>query len=353
MEKPQILTPATLQATAAQLQAVIRDKPRTFDTCQVGIVLRSVLALELIAATLALLRSGSWLLWLGHMSAITIALLPAALIWLLTVCAMKNRLEHASRSKQLVFLLSMGALCGFYGGSILVVMGLLEPWQLLGSALLGLESALLMMIYLIWRAAAVHPAATAAQLTELQARIRPHFLFNALNSAIALIRNEPRKAEKVLEDLSELFRAALAQRDVLSSLGEEVRLAQHYLEIEQVRFGQRLRMHWQHDAALDDVPMPALILQPLVENAVKHGVEPNPDGADVWVRSRKRGERAEIRVRNTMGASPSKKGNGMALKNVRDRLQLLYDVECEFSAQEKDGGFELFFSVPLRRPSKA
>lgn len=345
MDKAQILNPPSVLVQA--LEPAARPQ-RVFDTCKVGIVLRAVLGLEAIAGSLTLFGATDFWSWFLELSSITVGVVPAALLWLLTVCALKNRLEHASRLRQLLFLLSIGGLCGFYAAVIWGVLqdGLQAP-KLLASVLLGMQAALAMMVYLVWRAAAQQPAATAAQLVELQARIRPHFLFNTLNSAIALIRGEPRKAERVLEDLSELFRAALAARDATATLGQEIALAQHYLAIEQVRFGERLRVHWQLDPSLEQVPLPLLILQPLVENAVKHGVEPSHSGADITVLTQKRGQKVHIRVSNTLSAAAGEKGHGMALRNVRDRLLLLHDVECDFRAGIKSGQYQVHIEVPL------
>ena len=344
MDKAQILNPPSLLAQS--LGPELRP-PRVFDTCRVGIVLRTVLALEVLAGSIALFTSDGLWNWLTQISTITLGAMPAVLIWLLTVCAMKNRLERASRFQQVLFLQAMGALCGFYAGTILALLSELHPQHILACVLLGMQMAAMMMVYLVWRAAAAQPAATTAQLVELQARIRPHFLFNTLNSAIALIRGEPRKAERVLEDLSELFRAALAPRDALVTLGQEIALAQNYLAIEQVRFGERLRVHWQIDPALAATPMPALILQPLVENAVKHGVEPSREGADIAVLTQKRGQMAHIRVSNTMPEAAGEKGHGIALRNVRDRLLLLHDLECDFRAGVKNGQYQVRIEVPL------
>ena len=179
-----------------------------------------------------------------------------------------------------------------------------------------------------------------ARLAELQSRIRPHFLFNALNSAIALVRVDPAKAEDVLEDLSELFRAALVGSGDQTTLGEEVDLARRYLAIEQVRFGKRLQVIWQLDAATDAARVPSLLLQPLVENAVKHGIEPAADGGTVHVRTQAHKGQALISVTNTLPASAEaraaaasrSRGQGMALRNVRERLMLLHDLTMRFEA---------------------
>lgn len=348
MNKGEILTPQGHAAEMQQLAQALQPKgPRVFDTCKSGIVLRTAALLEVGIAATALLQSESFSSWLYAFAATTLAALPAMLVWLMLVCALKDRLESSRTPWQLAILLTLGAVCGLYGGTVLVVLGLLRPWQIAAWVIFGILAALLMRIFLFWRHAAQQPAAVAAQLTELQARIRPHFLFNALNSAIALIRSDPRQAETVLLDLSELFRAALAKRDAVNTLEDELRLAQHYMDIEKIRFGERLRVVWQIGEGLERTLLPALILQPLLENAVKHGVEQSDAGTVVVLRVQRRGNRARISVRNNLQKTPTSRGNGLALKNVRTRLMLLYDVDCDFKVRVKDQVFEVYFSVPL------
>jgi two-component system sensor histidine kinase AlgZ len=180
----------------------------------------------------------------------------------------------------------------------------------------------------------------------LQARIRPHFLFNSLNSAIALVREDPRKAETLLEDLSELFRHALVVKGDAVTLAEEVQVARHYLAIEQIRFGERLRVEWAIDPAAGNARVPALFLQPLVENAVKHGVEPSPTGADVKVSTQRRGSVVVIKVTNTVPAGQGRPGHGVAQDNVRDRLRLLHDVQTQFQTALVDGLYQVRMEVP-------
>jgi two-component system sensor histidine kinase AlgZ len=191
------------------------------------------------------------------------------------------------------------------------------------------------------------PAATTARLAELQSRIRPHFLFNTLNTAIALVRLDPARAETVLEDLSELFRVALTHGDAPVTLGEEVELAQRYLAIEQIRFGERLKVQWELDEEADDAKLPPLLLQPLVENAVKHGVEPSPIGGVIRVRSRVKRGHAIISVTNSLPAAPSQPGHGIALRNVRERLRLMHDVAAQFDARAHGDTYRVQIVVPL------
>ena len=182
---------------------------------------------------------------------------------------------------------------------------------------------------------------------QLQARIRPHFLFNTLNSAIALVREEPAKAESLLEDLSELFRHALADSNEAVPLKQELELAHHYLAIEKVRFGDRLNIEWSLDERSFDAKLPPLILQPLVENAVKHGVEPSATGATVRISTQRRGSVVVIKVTNTVPAGSGVTGHGLALDNVRQRLKLLHDVQGQFQSALVDGVFQVRLEIPI------
>ncbi len=197
------------------------------------------------------------------------------------------------------------------------------------------------------RADKLAPAQSAARLAELQSRIRPHFLFNTLNTALSLVRADPVRAERVLEDLAELFRHALDDVRETVTLAEEIDLAQRYLAIEQTRFGTRLRLSWQLDPAATAARLPPLLLQPLVENAVRHGVEPNADGGTVRIHTEVRMGMAWLTVTNSTGAAASTPGHGMALQNVRERLHLMHDVAARFEVRSQPQQFRVRLGVPL------
>ncbi len=228
------------------------------------------------------------------------------------------------------------------------------PW--LASAACGALLSAMLVTALVLRARGRTPAATTARLTELQSRIRPHFLFNTLNSAIALVRAEPAKAESLLEDLSDLFRHALVEQGESVTLAEEITLAQRYLAIEEVRFGHRLQVQWSLDPRTDAARLPPLLLQPLVENAVKHGVEPSPRGGKLRMMTELRGSRVVVRITNTLPPSHIKndapRGHGIALANVRARLALLHDVQGEFTAGVQDGLYQVRITLPVEAPMR-
>jgi two-component system sensor histidine kinase AlgZ len=130
------------------------------------------------------------------------------------------------------------------------------------------------------------------------------------------------------------------------TLDEEIALAQRYLAIEQVRFGDRIQVEWVLDPQASLAKLPPMLLQPLVENAVKHGVEPSAMGAQIRISTQRRGSSVVIKVTNTVPAGQGARGNGVALDNVRDRLKLLHDVQGQFRSALKDGVFQVRIEVP-------
>jgi two-component system sensor histidine kinase AlgZ len=218
-----------------------------------------------------------------------------------------------------------------------------------GAALFGIA----LQHYFELRTRAFSPALAEARLQALQARIRPHFLFNSLNAVLALIRTEPRRAETTLEDLADLFRILMRDARDVTTLGNEIRIAMQYLSVEKIRLGERLNVEWN----MDDIPgdtlqkatVPALLLQPLLENAVHYGVEPSPHSATIRIDVRRVRDRIEIDIRNPFHGDTVSTGNHMALNNIRERMALLYDVEGQLITEVADGLFKVQLLLPYRK----
>ncbi len=187
-----------------------------------------------------------------------------------------------------------------------------------------------------------------ARLDSLRTRIRPHFLFNTLNSIASLIMSRPEAAERAVEDLSELFRASLEDARRPTTVEDELRLCELYLGIEQLRLEERLRVQWEVGEGVRVVPMPSLVLQPLVENAVYHGISRLPDGGTIRVELSLEGHALRVAVTNPVPdrAGPAD-GHRMALANIEQRLQALYGGAARLSAAESGGEFR----VELRYPA--
>jgi len=221
-----------------------------------------------------------------------------------------------------------------------------DLWRML--ALSGLAAASLLAYFrLLTRA--YSPALAEARLQALQARIRPHFLFNSLNAVLSLIRKDPRRAERTLEDLSDLFRTLMSDARRFVRLADEIALLERYAAIEQLRLGERLRITWELDAAPSDALLPPLVLQPLLENAVYHGVEPGTGAGDVLVRIERRGDRVLARIENPRVEGPSHRaGNRMALENIRERLALFFDAEARIETSTPADRYRVEIEMPYR-----
>ena len=345
MKDTQILS--TFQELAPETAAAAPARVLVFDACHVGVVLRAVLFVEVVMGVAALFGATLLADWLGRWSLLTGGAMPATLVWLIVACILKKLLARLGSAAQQLAGVLLGAVAGLYGCGVLFFVGLLDPAPWLACACSGALLSALLVAALVLRARGQMPAAATARLSELQARICPHFLFNTLNTAIALVRAEPAKAEALLEDLSDLFRHALIERGESVTLADEIALAQRYLAIEQLRFGQRIQVEWALDPDAAAARLPPLLLQPLVENAVRHGVEPSAAGAQIRISTERRGASVVIKVTNTVPAGQGAPGHGEALANVRDRLKLLHDLQGQFRSGLREGVFQVRIEVPL------
>ncbi|WP_196139162.1 sensor histidine kinase [Aliikangiella sp. G2MR2-5] len=197
-------------------------------------------------------------------------------------------------------------------------------------------------------------AESSARLQALQARIRPHFLFNSMNVIASLTRIDPEKAEAAIEDLSDLFRASLNVKEDLIPFSQELKNGMRYLAIEQLRLGQRLKIEEKIDHDSLDVLVPPLTIQPLLENAVYHGIQCLPEGGVVVVQSAVDKHNLVITITNPVVEgktieSQRKKGNGMALDNIRERLQVIYNGKAQFHCDQSNGCFQVTMLIPCRR----
>jgi two-component system sensor histidine kinase AlgZ len=326
-----------------------RSRAIRFDVCHAGLALRAVLYVQAVLAVVTLLGSGSVMQALTLTGPVIMGGLLATLSWLLLMCLLRRVLAAIPGIARMATAMALGGATALLARAVLLPFsaGSQYPVHGLGLALGGALLGATVWTWLELRVRSRLPAEATARLAELQARIRPHFLFNALNTAVALVRIDPSRAESVLEDLSQLFRVALENQGEAVTLADEVDLARRYLAIEQVRFGDRLRVSWhlEPDAGLARVP--PLLLQPLVENAVRHGIEPASGGGHIALHTRVRRGQAVVVVVNTVPPEPSAPGHGMALENVRERLRLLHDVEAGFEARLESGLFRVKIEVPL------
>lgn len=231
--------------------------------------------------------------------------------------------------------------------------GLADPaqrWPVIGVAML---MSLIAMHYLFlvaaWKVETRHVAQSREQ--ALRARVRPHFLFNSMNTIAGLCRSDPAKAEQVTLDLADLFRATF---DIgpMHALRAELQLARAYLAIEQTRFGERLQVEWDTGETEDaDIEVPTLVLQPLVENAIQHGIAPSRDGGRVWVQARDAGDAVLLLVGNTVAATAGD-GTHTAGDEARARLRHAFGDRAPVKMRREPGRFEIEIRLPRRSVSQ-
>lgn len=205
-----------------------------------------------------------------------------------------------------------------------------------------------LLAYFNLRSRALSPAFTEARLQALQSRIRPHFLFNCINAVLSLIRADPKRAEHALEDMADLFRVLMADNRQLSPLQQEIKLCRQYLQLEQLRLGERLKVEWHIDNLPSDALIPPLVLQPLLENAVYHGIEPIVGTGIININIYKSRDEVHLVLRNPFQAEGKHhSGNKMALNNIRERLALHFDAESRLENRVSDGVYQVHIIIPF------
>ncbi|EXI73604.1 MAG TPA: histidine kinase [Candidatus Accumulibacter phosphatis] len=302
-----------------------------------GVMLRVLLGVNLLALLAALVRSDGLADCLHDYVAMAAWLQPLLLFNLALLALLGNRLQGLAlwNARSIVVLLAASSavlLSALWSSLTFDEWG----WQgLVRAGLLAGTAAAFMLSYLALRASALSPALIEARLQSLTARIRPHFLFNSLTAVISLIRLDPRRAESALEELAELFRALLRDPRQLVPIGDELALCRQYLDLEKLRLGERLQVEWSIGDPLPNLAVPPLLLQPLLENAVYHGIEPSAEGGTIRVGLLLRGEELHIDLANpSVALAEHSRGNHMALDNIRERLALHYDLEARLETGE-------------------
>ncbi len=329
--------------------------------CTRGRMLAAIAAGQVVVLTIALAptRAPRWdftefasasalAIWIAIASAVALCKLRPALARLPT------GLDFAAATAvpMLVALLGAGALnyiAASLGDFILDADGN-RHFVLTTAGLTGLIAAIALRYFAAhdrWKAQV--RAVSQAQMDALQARIRPHFLFNSMNSIAALVRRDPAAAERAVEDLSELFRAALGPSGQHGSLQDEIALAERFLSIEQLRLGERLSVRWEAQPGLPmALPLPRLVLQPLLENAVVHGIARLKEGGEIHIAMSVDGATLRIEIGNPKRIGPpSKPGNGHALESIRQRLTHQFGTAARMSSEVTEDYHRVRLELPL------
>ena len=225
-------------------------------------------------------------------------------------------------------------------------------WEFLIHNLLigGIISALALHYFYVqhqWRIKIQAESCTKLQL--LQARIRPHFLFNSMNTIASLTRTRPEVAERITEDLAELFRMLFRDDHEMIAWARELSLSEHYIDIEKQRLGERLTIRWEVAAIPDDAMIPALLLQPLLENAIFHGIEPEINGGSITVTGEFDKTQLKITVQNTNSKNlVHRQGNKMALANIEERLEVHFHGKASIICHEENDIYFAVVSMPYQ-----
>jgi two-component system sensor histidine kinase AlgZ len=313
-----------------------------------GIWLRCLLAANGLMLGVALIRNGELAQLPREIVELAAVVEPALLLTLAGLFMLAARLQAMAGpwAALLAICIAMSAMAGV---DILLaqVVGSGTGWRAPAAAGLGM---LAILFGFDVRARAQVPALAEARLSALTARIRPHFLFNSLNAVLGIIRDDPRRAEATLEELADLFRALMRENSDLTLLSEEIALARKYLDIEKLRLGERLQVRWEVDACPADMLAPPLLLQPLLENAVYHGIEPAAQAGEIRVHIAAHRDGVRIEIDNPVAAERGQRhGNRMALDNLRERLMLFYDLEARLDAGIDGDRYRVRIELPERR----
>jgi len=320
------------------------------DFRNLAVMARVLVAVNALALTGALYTTTGVLAALEHFVYVAAFLEPLLLIQLVALSAASGLLARVPYWGACLLVMAIAAvLAGTYHGVVRAF--LVQSVPSLGRTLaLAILVTGFLLAYFYLHTKAFSPALAEARLQALQARIRPHFLFNSLNAVLALIRRDPKRAERALEDLADLFRTLMADARQFVRLADEISLLERYADIEQLRLGDRLRITWDLDAAPSDALLPPMVLQPLLENAVYHGVEPGTGAGDVVVRIERRGDRVHAVIENPyLEAGGQRAGNRMALENIRERLALFFDAEARLETRIANGRYRVDIEIPYRR----
>jgi two-component system sensor histidine kinase AlgZ len=319
--------------------------------CHLGVNLRIALTVEAALAAGVIARATDAPAFWAEFVAQSALAQPALLLTLLALCAAGRWLRGLPYMQGVVATLAIGV-----GVPVLVALWLsplanrLEAYPPLAVGLFALVLGGGLLAYFNLRARALSPAITEARLQALQARIRPHFLFNSLNAVLSLVRSDPRRAEHALENMADLFRALMSNASQLAPLEDEVALTRAYLELEQLRLGDRLQVVWHIHQMPADALIPPLVIQPLVENAVYHGIEPQPGGGEISLNIYRSGDKVHIVVRNPIAAEISHhKGNRIALANIRERLLLHFDLDAQLKSEPLGAVYQVNIVIPYTR----
>ena len=321
------------------------------DFRNLGVIARILLATNAAGFAAAALRSQRLSELADQFAPVALALEPALIATLASLYLLSTVLRRLPYAAGLAI---TGAIAAAFSAAMAPVAYALGQiggaWDGARYAAWALVLVGLLAVYFILWERALSPSLAEARLQALQARIRPHFLFNSLNAVLSLMRRDGRRAETAVEDLADLFRAVMADPRQTVPLADEISLCRQYLNLELLRLGDRLAIEWNVADDAGAVLVPAMVLQPLMENAVYHGVEPGVERGVITMSANVTGDRLRIELTNPYHPEHQhQQGNRMALDNIRERLRLHYDIEAEFRSGVDGDRYRIAIVLPVHR----
>ncbi len=319
------------------------------DFCNLGVLLRILIIVNLLGLGAALVRVQGMAQLFSELQQVSLLIQPTLLLSLVALCALKKpllrlRYETGALLVVLISLLVVSLVHGFIMSRLFVfeTASRLDKHWILTAAV-----TLILLGYFNMRARILSPAIGEARLQALQARIRPHFLFNSINAVMSLVRSEPQRAERALQDLADLFRVLMQENRELVRLEDEVNLCWQYLELESLRLGERLQIAWHIDKMPKDAMVPPLILQPILENAVYHGIEPASTPGEISVNIFHSRDQVQLVIKNPyLREGSHHAGNKMAMQNIRERLSLHFDAEARLKCEVQGAHYQVHITLP-------
>jgi two-component system sensor histidine kinase AlgZ len=337
------------------MRPIIRHNPDPLplalpDFRNLGTILRILLGVNAVVVVAGWLRESRW----EHLASEWVELAgmvePQLLLVLAILTVAQPRIARLPWATGASIVAAVTVATAFLVHAMLEYFAPQPSAALLRRLVFSLLLCIVLLGYFRLRSKALSPAFTEARLQALQARIRPHFLFNSINAVLSLIRAEPARAEEALEDLADLFRVLMRDNRGLTPLGDEVLLCRQYLALEKLRLGDRLQVEWHLNSMPADALVPPLVLQPLLENAVYHGIEPLSGPGVVSINIFYKGGDVHAILRNPyrVDGGSHHAGNKMAIGNVRERLALHFDAEASLESKVSADVYEVHIRMPYR-----
>ena len=321
-----------------------------------GVTLRILLTSTGLGLLQAVLVANTWSDIPRRMLEIATLLAPILLASLLVLWAAQpwlNRLAYRRGALTVVALVMALTITVNYIGSVSY-----QPtgrghrfFDALRYGLISMMESGVLLLYFRLRSRLLSRALHDAHLQALRARIRPHFLFNTINAVLGIVRTQPKQVEAALEDMADLFRMAMSDEEDLVPLRKEIQLCKQYISLEQLRLGDRLQVEWHLQDVPDDTLIPPLLLQPLLENAVYHGIELLPQGGCIDISLRCTGNELYLEVKNpyTVRKGQPHSGSKIALRNIRERLDLLFDAEARYKSERSKDYYYVGIVMPYKK----